>query len=206
MPRTKQCRLIERPEDSPDLELVWEDTEDKPPDAVIILPEEGLLKHAGKYYQLEEDFDDDWVINEVFLYQLGDKCQMILQYDGNCEMKCDQTVLPDAEQKLKLTKVFQEFGSKLEVAAQQIADAAKGIKAMYTSMNAGVEGVCAGFDIKKFDRQLERKYALDPRMNHNARRLMDIEDDALAIVAGAKGLVNADPFSRKRKAPEKGGE
>jgi hypothetical protein len=204
--RTKSRHHIPRPDDSPSLVLENFDASGNSPDAVVYMESERLLKYQDQHYVLQDDIDEEWELEDLYLYKnplAGNKVQLIAKFDER-QMACDQIVVPDAEQKQKLAKTFKEFGAKMDIAAQQMADAVKGVNELYGSLKAEVDGVCAGFDMEDLNDRLGNKFPLLPpfRPPFKPSEFAKMETYALDIVAGCKDLVASDPFSRKRKAPD----
>ncbi len=200
--RTKSVHIPARLDDSPPLVFEYFDASGNSPDAVVYMDDEQLLKHADKYYLVRSDIEDEWELEDLYVYknpEAGKKDQLIAIFD-ECQLVCHQIVMPDAEQKQKLTKTFKEFGAKMDIAAQKMADAVKGIKELYQSLNTEVDGVCAGFNIETLNTRLENNFPLLPPFRPS--EFTKMETDALRLVAGCKDLVASDPFSRKRKAPD----
>jgi hypothetical protein len=200
--RTKSIHIPTRPDDSPPLVLENLDASGNSPDAVVYMKDEQLLKHKDQYFLLRFDIDDEWELEDLYLYknpEAGKKDQLIAIFD-EIQLVCHQIVMPDAEQKQKLAKTFKEFGAKMDIAAQKMADAVKGVKELYESLKADVNGVCAGFDTEALNYRLDNKFPLLPPFRQSEFNKM--ETDALRLVAGCKDLVASDPFSRKRKAPD----
>jgi hypothetical protein len=204
--RTKTYHHISRPDDSPTLVFEYFDASGNSPDAVVYMEGERLLQHGDKHYLLQCDIDEEWELEDLFLYKnplAGNKVQLIAKFDG-LQLRCDPIVMPDAEQKQKLTKTFKEFGAKMDIAAQQMADAVKGVNELYESLKAEVNGVCAGFDMEDLNDRLGNEFPLLPPFKppFKPSEFAKMETYALDIVAGCKDLVASDPFSRKRKAPD----
>ena len=206
MPRYN--RDLERPDDVPTLKLEHFNAEGNSADAVVYMPDEGLMVYDGKHYEIKIVIEDDYEIIDLFLDTYTDRNQkeltrLVLHYEtlDNCRQELCYFVLePNAEQKAKLTQVFHKYGAEMAEAAEKFKEAAAKIKTLAASLPSDVDAVCAGFDISHMYYRLSpNSYPINPDV---IRGYSKWEKEATELLGKSTALSTAELFSRKRKAPE----
>ena len=186
---------INRPDDIPTLEFELFNTAGNKVDAVVYMPDERLLVYDGKYYRTS--FEEGWEVTELFL----SRQRLIIDYKLNSlEMQdiCESYVKPNADQEVKLTRLFQQHGMQMAEAAKQMEDAAKRMKTIAAALAPVADAICPGFDVTPLHFKLLPHCApFHPQTNYG-----DWEAEAATLLKKSSALSTEEPFLRKRKASE----
>ena len=173
-------------------------------EAVVYFQENGLMQHnkTKQYYAPcnEDEFPEDTQITEVFITKKGNL--LIIKYkdtDGdNVQMVCSPVVVPDSEQKVKITALVQTTGSKLVEEVEAIRECIKRIKTLTGTLNTEVLSMCPGFTLAALDEDTE----FDLPMKEPGEEVDTLECSCTTMYCEYKALSVAEPFSKKRKADE----
>ncbi len=180
-----------------------------PKSAVVYMPDDGLLVFEGINYEITTHIQPDWTVTDLYIYKDIDinnsnkeRIRMIVEFEttpaegkNTFQKICNRVVVPDADQKAKLTNLFQQHGLKMEKASKEVEAAAKRMKTLTESMSSKVDAICPDFDIRRLNYKTGYRFPLIVE-----EKFESWESHAAAIAGKSKDLSTADPFSRKRKS------
>ena len=210
MVRTKTY-TYNRPESTPNLAFERFKEEGNSEEAVVYFPEEGLLQYnkTKQYFNTSQEIPDEMMmkIKEVFLptnFNL-----LIVKYTDNnndgdeIQLVCSPVVVPDKEQKVKITSLLQSAGSKMAEEVNTIQECIKRIKTHAGTLNSEVLAIVPGFDLEKLLLPGEDAGAgaeFDLPLKEQNPELDALECVCMTVLEEYKALAVAEPFSKKRKA------
>ena len=203
MVRTKQARYS-RPESTPSLAFERFKEEGNTEGAVVYFPDINVLLYdkTQNFKPFVKNIPENTKINDVFLLKSGDR--LIVKYededDEDATMVCFPVVVPDKEQKAKLTEMIQNTGSEVTGELKTIQESVKRIKTLVGTMNTAVQTLCPGFDLAAMDEEAEFDLPLE------LESLDKLESACIAIMEESDALAVAEPFLKKRKASAADGE
>ena len=201
MGRTK-TRTYNRQESTPSLAFERFKEEGNSEESVVYFPEEdGLLQYnkTKQYFNSCKQIPEDAMskISDVFLPKKENL--LIVKYKDNegdeIQVICSPVVVPDKEQKAKITSLVQTAGSKMAEEVETIQECIKRIKTLGQTLNSDVTGMVPGFDLEKLDEGAE----IDLPLKEEDPELDALECVCMTILDEYKTLSVAEPFSRKRK-------
>ena len=201
MVRTKQARYS-RPESTQSLAFERFKEEGNTEGAVVYFPDINLLQYdkTQNFKPFVKNIPENTKINDVFLLKSGDR--LIVKYDDeddeDATMVCFPVVVPDKEQKAKLTEMIQNTGSEVTGELKTIQESVKRIKTLVGTMNTAVQTLCPGFDLAAMDEEAEFDLPLE------LESLDKLESACIAIMEESDALAVAEPFLKKRKAAADG--
>ena len=211
MPRIRQP-IFKRPEGSPTLEFERFKAGKNSKSAVVYMPDDGLLVFEGVNYEITTHIQPDWTVTDLYIYKDIDiynnnsnkeeRIRMIVEYETTTPAEgkntfqkiCYRVVVPDTDQKAKLTNLFQQHGLKMAKASKEMQAAAKRMRTLTESMSSKVDAICPDFDIHRLNYKTGYRFPLIME-----EKFESWESHAAEIAGKSTDLSTADPFSRKRK-------
>lgn len=190
---------VERPETTPSLVFERFNAEGNSADAVVYVPEDGILLYKDLSYTVRNTIPDSTVINDSF--QDSQQPRMILKYTksgvGNEEkqMNCYEHVIPNIEQRAKLTQLFQQHGAKVAQVAEKMKASVAEVKALLSTLKTDAESVCPGYEFGVLCAFGEYVHS-DPI---DQSCVEDMDENVENLLSGASDFATAEPFSKKRK-------
>jgi len=197
MVRTKLSRF-NRPESTPNLAFERFDEEGNTEGAVIYYPDFNVLEYnKTQNFKAEYDILESSTIKDVFLTKNSDRMMVNID-DGEGDfttMVCFAVVVPDKEQKAKLTAKVQTTGTRVIEEIKSIQQSIKRIRTIVETLNTDVKTLCPGFDLATLDEEAEFGLPLSDG-NYNIDKL---DAACIALLDESEVLAVAEPFSKKRK-------
>ena len=171
---------------------------------------ESKYNKTKQYFNTSQEIPEEMMmkIKEVFLptnFNL-----LIVKYTDNnndgdeIQLVCSPVVVPDKEQKVKITSLLQSAGSKMVEEVNTIQECIKRIKTHAGTLNSEVLAIVPGFDLEKLllgmDAGAGAGAEFDLPLKEQNPELDALECVCMTVLEEYKALAVAEPFSKKRKA------
>ena len=167
------------------------------PDAVVYMEEESLLLYKGTHYKMLNKFPDDTGFTDIHLMS-GNRMFVkgrSEKFQKNVVEICKSTVVPDTEQKTKLTALFQKHGRVMADEAKQMLEWIDRTKTRIKEHLKEIDAICPGLDPNTIHTDCE--FYTDAFQEDSVDKFRDDVDN---LFVSSTCLAEAEPFTRKRKA------
>jgi hypothetical protein len=167
---------------------------------VVYLTDGEYLRYKGRFFSVPIHLEDDWEIVDLFLVYYNGKERMIVNYETPessdvVQKVCGPIVVPDSDQKAKLTVLFQQHGASMCGAATELLDKMTLIQTLSYQLKTEVDAICPGFDIEWLNLRTAHQVPLV-----NTQRVDLWKKEAENLRETGSQLSKGFSFSKKSKA------
>jgi hypothetical protein len=175
------------------------------PDAVIYMPEEGLLIHKSRQYLVEMFIPRDVKITKLSVNEDGKS--IVMQFNSRTDriVKCVcpyHTTVPDKDQMLKLNAMFRKHGAELADVVDKMKDLSEHAKMIIMKNKQELKALCPdlSFDELDVDSDDESEFPSYIYNFHNVNTISGTVEDLVYGANYLKDPSNIVTHSKKRKA------